>query len=396
MQSLVDSPPISWGLSGRAQAVYGWIAAFCAFAIPWSDMALLPYDVQFTRPLVALAVLSWLLSWRADSRVRRMGFPLWAMLFFLLLAPAHFLTADDPARTGRRLTSYLGLFLMALFFQQAIRTGRTYRLVLGCYIAGCSVSLGGLALNLLRGVTMGDGRYTAPSYDPNDLAGQVALSIPVAAYLGFRLKRGAIWFRLYLPIAVAGILLTASRAGLVVLALVCVYPAMGLLRKARRGKLGILTSVVVTGCAVYYLSPNISYHRLQTMYDEISRGDMNGRGAIWINGMRLFWEHPVLGIGAGAFAGSASGRFSSAAHNTYLEVLVEHGIAGFSGFLLIVLGLAVRAARFPPDERLLWWVVLGSWMVLVFTLSWENREYTWLMWGLCASFVAPSAKTHAT
>jgi O-antigen ligase len=355
-------------------------------------MVLLPYQVQFTRPLIALAILSLLFSWRADNAVRRVGFPTFGMMLFVLLVPGHFLTADDPERTGRRLLSYVGLFLMALFFQQTIRSWETYCSVLRSFIAGCCVTLGGLVWNLLTGVLQGDGRYSAPGFDPNDLAGQIALSIPIASYLAFNVASGAIWFRLYLPLAVVGVLLTASRAGLVVLLLASTYPALCLFRRTRRGKLGILIAALCTACAIYCLSTNISFHRLATMGEELSRGDMNGRGTVWNNGLQLFWDNPVFGIGAGGFAGSVSGNLRMAAHNTYLEVLVEHGVIGLLVFLAIVFGLLWRTRRFPPEERLLWRVIIGSWMVLVMTLSWENREYTWLIWTLCSSYVARRSK----
>jgi len=177
-----------------------------------------------------------------------------------------------------------------------------------------------------------------------------------------------------------------------ILVLVSIHPALCLIRRTKRGKLGILIAGACTAWAVYYVAPNISFHRLATMGEEIARGDMNGRGAIWNNAMNLFWENPVFGIGAGAFAGAVSGRFNTVAHNTYIGVLVEHGMVGLAIFLAIVIGLLVRTRRYPPDERLLWRVVIGSWMVLITSLSWENREFTWLIWGLCSSSVAPMAK----
>jgi O-antigen ligase len=380
--------PVQSGLSRRAETVYGWIAGILAFLIPWSDMLLLPYDVQFTRPLIALAVLSWLFSWRAGNVLRRVGFPTFGMMLFVLLVPAHFLTADDPERIGRRMLSYLGLFLMALFLQQTIRSWQTYCCVLRSFIAGCSVTLGGLVFNVLAGVQQGDGRYSAPGFDPNDLAGQIALSIPLASYLAFKVASGAIWFRLYLPVAVVGVLLTGSRAGLIILLLACTYPALCLLRRTKHSQLGIVIAVLCMACTIHYVSPKVSFHRFATIGEELSRGDLNGRGTVWKNGLQLFRENPVFGIGAGGFSGSVSGNLRIAAHNTYLEVLVEHGIVGLLVFLGIVFGLLWRTKKFPAEERMLWRVVIGAWMLLVMTLSWENREYTWLIWALCCSYVA--------
>lgn len=385
------------GTSGesRAGTVFAAMAGFYAFAVPWSDMLLLPYQVQFSRPLAIIAALCLLFSWRAGNTLRQPGFAVGAMALFITLVPLHLLTSSDPERTARRLLSYLGLFLMTLFIQQCVRTRKAHLSVLGYYIAGCCVLLANLGWNVFQGNVQGDGRYAASNVDPNDLAGQIALSIPVASYLAFTLHRRAIWFRLYLPLAVVGILLTASRAGLVAMIIALLYPLFFLARRMRRGKLPLLLAILLTAWAVNYLAPNISFHRLATLGDQISRGDMNGRGAVWANGLALYWDNPVFGLGAGGFSGAVGGGIRMAAHNTYLEVLVEHGAVGLSLFLAIVLGLLFRARRYPLEERLLWWTVLGAWMVLIVTLSWENREYTWLVWGLCLSFVPPQSRAAA-
>jgi O-antigen ligase len=377
--------------------VYGWIAGLYVFCVCWSDFFLLPYQVQFTRPLAVLGFATLLLSLRIDNRVRRIGFPIVAMLAFVMLVPAHFLTSEDTVRTGRRLLSYFGLFIMALFLQQAIRTFEAYRMVLGSFVAGCAVTLVGLAWNVMNGVAMGDGRYSAPGWDPNDLAGQIALSIPIASYLAFTRARSSICFRLYLPLAVVGILLTASRAGLVALLAAAVFPIFCLLRSTSlRVRIGVIVALILSAVAVYYAAPTIQFDRLSTIGDELSRRDLNGRGAIWNHGMQLFWANPVFGIGAGAFAGAVTGSVRTAAHNSYLEVLVEHGAIGLVLFLSIIAGLLVRAQRYPLDQRILWWVMLGSWGILAFTLSWENREITWVVWALCASFVPKPVKPAVT
>src|SRR5260221_8849669 len=76
------------GLSAQAKNLHAWWAGFFAFAIPWCDMLLLPYQVQFTRPLVILAILAWLFSSQAGARVRPLNHALYAMALFILVAPA--------------------------------------------------------------------------------------------------------------------------------------------------------------------------------------------------------------------------------------------------------------------------------------------------------------------
>ena len=390
------SPPQLAPVHARAahetRDVCAWSAAFLCFAIPWSDVFLLPYHVQFTRPLSVLALLVWMFSARIGNRARRMGGAILAMFLFVAFVPVNFLFTEDPERTSRRVLSYYGLFLLAIFLRQAVQSWQTYQFLLKALVAGCAVSLAGVTYSFLRGLDLGDGRYSAPRMDPNDLAGQLAFSIPVATYLLFRRTKGSMLLLAYLPLAVTGILLTASRAGMVVLALVVLYPLSALMRLSFRVRATVVVAVVASSLAVMSVAPGISFSRLRTTNDEINRLDMNGRGAILTAGMELFWQNPVLGVGAGAFSSAVNGGSRIAAHDTYLEVLVEHGALGLFLFAAVSLTLAAVVRSYAAEDRKMWFFVLAALTVMSFTLSWENREMTWLLWGLCASYVPPPAR----
>jgi O-antigen ligase len=94
--------------------------------------------------------------------------------------------------------------------------------------------------------------------------------------------------------------------------------------------------------------------------------------------------HPFLGVGAAGFRDSVSRALSEpiVAHNTFLSVLVEQGVIGFTLFcaLLGVLGLSVSAM--PSLPRRFWIVILGVWVVGVSSLTWELRKPTWFFFGL--------------
>lgn len=81
-----------------------------------------------------------------------------------------------------------------------------------------------------------------------------------------------------------------------------------------------------------------------------------------------------------------------AAHNALLGVAVEHGVVG----LLLILGtlgaLVRRVWKCDPRERRVWLILLAAWGVAAMSLSWENREMTWLLWGMCAAQPKPVRK----
>jgi O-antigen ligase len=387
-----DFTPVHARATHETRDVCAWTAAFLCFAIPWSDLFLLPLKVQFTRPLSVVAMLIWIVSARIGNRARPMGAAVFAMFLFVAFCPANFLITEDPERTSRRVLSYYGTFLLVLFLRQAVQSVETYQFLLKSLVAGCAVSLAGLAYNVLRGHEMGDGRYTAPHMDPNDLAAQLVFSITIATYLVFRRTKGSALLLAYIPFAVSGVLLTGSRAGLVIFGVCALYPLSALLRLKFRARCAVLVAIAASFVAVQAVAPDISFDRLRTTNEQITQLDMNGRGAIWTAGMEMFWQSPALGIGAGAFGSSVNVGTRVAAHNTYLEVLVEHGALGLLLFALISLTLLAVALTFAPEDRKMWLFLLSALAIMSATLSWENREMTWLIWGLCASYIRPAGE----
>jgi O-antigen ligase len=241
--------------------------------------------------------------------------------------------------------------------------------------------------NFINGTVLGDGRYTAPGFDPNDLAVTLVLGLPIAWYLAFT-SRTARWInRFYIPCVFAAALLTASRAGLVALAVSMAFPLLAIPKISWRARMSLVSLAMLCTGGVTYFWSDFSAGRLSTISDQLTIGDMNGRVDVWEQGLEIFKENPILGVGGGVFEAELARRRGSAvaAHNTYLGILVEHGLVGLFCFLGIILSLVVRSWQSPPLDRSLWIVVLVVWGVAVSTLSWENRELSWLLWGLCAA-----------
>ena len=364
-----------------------WLLWLLAFCIPWGDMVLLPGDIQASRLLTLVAFMVAIPQLIRSRRFRTPTSTELVMLVFVVWAAADVFWTLEPDRSVRRVLSYAQLSFNAWLFYQFVRGTEDYRRILQAYVLGSYVAFAGLIFNFVSGVAQGDGRYTAPGFDPNDLAATLALGIPIAWYLVFT-GGGARWLnRLYVPCALTAVLLTASRSGLVTLAVSMMFPLLAMPRISMRAKIAlVLVALFCAGSYFYFLS-DVSVRRLSTIVDQLSGGDMNGRVDIWQRGFDVFEENPILGVGGGAFGATVVGRSGAevAAHNTFLGVLVEHGLVGLLLFLGIISGLVRRSLRSPSLECRLWTVVLAAWIVALFSLSWENRELTWLLWGLCSA-----------
>ncbi|HUQ93353.1 MAG TPA: O-antigen ligase family protein [Bryobacteraceae bacterium] len=363
------------------------LVGILVFAIPWSDMIQLSYEVQASRVFTVVAAIATSLSLWRNRHIRPLQRPHVWMLLFVLWASASMTWTVEPEKSFRRTLSYYQLFLGAWVVHQCCGTAERYRKLLLAFVCGCYTGFAGLMVNFAAGVSQGDGRYTAPGFDPNDLAVTLVLGIPAAWYLSVRTSSFRWLNRMYIPCAIVAALLTASRGALVTLAVCLLFPLLSRPKASVRSVLsGIVLLLVSAGLVLTFWS-GISIRRLSTIGDQLNARDLNGRMEIWQRGMDAFMEHPLVGVGGGAFGGAVGARRSRelAAHNTMLGVAVEHGLVGLTLFMGVVFSLLRVAWRAPKSERKLWMVSLLAWIVAITTLSWENRELTWLMWGLCSA-----------
>lgn len=356
------------------------------FTVPWGDMVLLPYQVQFSRLITVLTVAAWLLSVCKKNLFRPPLFVHAVMFAFVAWAGMSVLWTANPEHSARRLLSYTQLFMDTWLVYQFASTQLQHQRLLQAFVLGAYAAIGGLGYNALSGKVQGDGRYTAPGFDPNDLAATLALGIPLAWYLALT-SRKRLWLnRLYLPCSITGVLLTASRSGFVVLALAMVFPLLTWPKVSARNKISLLALVLASAFGVFQFGESISFQRLSTITEQFSKGDLNGRVDIWQSGYAVFEKYSLMGVGAGAFSSSMEGNgIPVAAHNTFLEILVEHGPVGLLGFLTVVFCLFRKAWFSPMLESRMWTVLLVAWLAAVSVLSWGNREITWLLWGLCTA-----------
>lgn len=110
------------------------------------------------------------------------------------------------------------------------------------------------------------------------------------------------------------------------------------------------------------------------------RGPVEIRIGVYKAGWQMFLERPISGWGINQMPAELANRMTDYhlkafwVHNTYLEILVEHGISGLVLYGLIVLGLfrlgrkpsgaAPRSGSFLDDEfRKIWPLLLGVYLL---------------------------------
>src|SRR5256885_13759366 len=121
-----------------------------------------------------------------------------------------------------------------------------------------------------------------------------------------------------------------------------------------RTKVALYALSAATLFAATQFVPETALERLQTIRADVGAGHFGGRGAIWMAGLEVAQEHPVAGVGAGAYGAAVEPTlfFGWGAHSVPLAILVENGIVG----LLLLLGavaagtISLRHSRPPPTR----------------------------------------------
>ena len=364
------------------------------FAIPWEDAITIPGFGTGLRMIGMIAAGLGVLAVIEKGRVRSLAPGHFLLALFITAAAFSYLWSLDPEATLIQTYTYIQLLMMVwLIWEFAARFEDQVRLM-QAYILGTLVSGTDTVYEFLTHHESVYQRYAGTKLDANDLGLMMALSIPLSYWLLLRSRGSMAWVhRLQLVLAGLTVMLTASRgATLATIAALAIVPLThGRLTVPQ--KFAALLSLALLGSAVVLFVPDTSLERLATLPSEISLGTLNSRTIIWSAGWKIFHEHPLVGIGANVFRLMVSRilaepiRLEKAspappAHNTFLSVLVEQGLVGFTVFcaLLGCLGLSVRAM--PVASRQLWAVCSAVWVVGVSGLTWEMRKPTWFFFGL--------------
>lgn len=347
-----------------------------AWTVPF--VAFLAYIVAITTyrlPIGNVAMIAGLVGLAIQRQPRRVPVLLAWFAALILWCAVGYVTTAYPEQTWTGLVDLAKLWAVVLVGANALRTRAQARLYMVAFL-GC------FALYPLRGAMFNYFFYHSTVFgraiwnyvysNPNDLAALALLQLSMAAALFATEGRG--WVRraaqagiVLLPLLV---LMTQSRGAfiaLLVFALACVIGQWQRFRTVlaphRRRRLVIGAIAVVS--AVVFFAPDGVWERVAglrhlttpSQLDEVDQeGSARQRFEIWRVAAKIIREHPLTGIGIGAyplahqryargeeFEPTAAGRRDT--HSTILNLLAEAGVTGLLAFLGLVLTTVVGADR---------------------------------------------------
>ena len=194
-------------------------------------------------------------------------------------------------------------------------------------------------VNMIRGGTRVMGSVGGIMQNPNDMALNMVVFLPLAAFLAMYgtsvLKR--------LIAAGCGVLMmgaivaTGSRGGFLGFAVMLVVLAVF---TARKRPAFVVAGALLVVCALPF-APSSYWQRIASITDE-SKDDVQSsqaRKTLMGESFDAFLQNPLTGVGAGQFKDwNPDGRTEAwhEAHNVWLQVAAELGIFGVAAFLFLV------------------------------------------------------------
>ena len=190
--------------------------------------------------------------------------------------------------------------------------------------------------------------FFGPYVNRNHYAGLMEMLAPIPLAFCFQREMDfwrKIMFALFSIVMGTTIFLCGSRSGMIAFNVELVFFAILLSGSVgwRRTLPGIVVfSLLVAGCLIW-LDQGNALSRIGTLQHPFEQGEVTASGvriAVLRDGLRMFRQHPFLGWGLGAFPdlypqfrSFYTDFFINEAHNDYLQVLVETGIAGFAAIV---------------------------------------------------------------
>ncbi len=366
-----------------------WLVLVMVFTLPWENELDVPGIGRVSKVVGLLVAVTWVAAVVSSRQIREpRPVHVWALLFVLWNACTLMWTVDGPATQARVLT-YAQLLGLVLVLWDTVTTDSEVRAVLAAYLAGCYVSvaslLGGYAVH--GAASEVHGRVTVGNFHPNDLGMILALGVPVVGYL-LHAAPACRWqvvrtvaLVAYVPLAGFGVLITGSRAGLAAMLPGLVFLGYLVGRRRPGVALGSLVALILVAVAALPFAPERATSRLAGTGAALESGDLNERTEVWGEALRIIADHPVFGVGGGAFKAAAVG-VNKVGHNFVLALLAEVGVIGFTLFATMLVTALLSLRRIGPPLRGMWIAIFTSWLFAALLHNWEYRKQTWLFIGL--------------
>ena len=359
------------------------------FSVPWEYSADLGAPWGNVSRLAGLVLLLAAIPAALQSgRMRMPGAMQWLVLALYLWFCCTFFWSIDQVVTLAKARAYFQEMIIVFLVWEFTGTALELRVLLRAFLAGSWV----LAILTLADFRSPDSlaavqfRFAAYGQDPNDVARFLDLGFPFAALLA---GAESPWSdRLlglgYLPLGIAGVLLTASRGGFLAAAVALAGCALLLSRENPKALVAGFFALPPLAAGLWITIPRETFARLATIPEQLRSGDLNQRLNIWTAGWQAFVHAPMLGSGAGTFVAAARLAANDTAHNTALSIAVGGGLVGLLLASAILLSAVKMLLQTPGPVRMVFLLVLLVWIVTSLVGTVEENRVTWLLFAMSA------------
>jgi O-antigen ligase len=310
----------------------GYIFSITTYRVPIGDISVV---------VALIGLLTMKEPIRVPGLLKGLGiFLLWALIGYAL--------SNYPSLVFDRLNVMVKLWLIALVASNALRTRQQLRFFIFFWLACYALYpvRGALFNYYLYGEKLaGRAIWNYIFINPNDLAAYCILQLSMALGLNALEKKGPVQLgtRLGLVVLPLLILLTKSRGAFLGFAVFLLFALWGQRRRGRA--IGV---TVVVAAALIFVAPDNVLDRVFALKKieetgDVAAADEEGSAAqryeIWKVSRQIIREHPVAGVGLGAYPAehqlmarrpqfdpTAWGRRDN--HSTYLNVTAETGLIG--------------------------------------------------------------------
>ena len=374
--------------------------------------------VTISRVIAPIALLVVLLAASRRESAIRWAPPLgWAIAYSVWALASGVWTVSTPGTIHLLASLGISLVFMLAFASLLSTKEQLDRLLTILAVVSLTIAVFSIAAFIGRPLlgfgVLQEGRVQGGTGDPSFFAAAQLIALPLilvqAANARDRVRLA--FFSVAAIVNIASVLSTVSRGGTIslvgVMLLLLILPARAIFRSRAQKTLVIVA--LVAGSAVFFthysrdLSP-----RLDTIFSRSQDKTGSGRLAIWPAAWATFTEHPVAGVGYGAFVDISVDRVYDTpnsniqgfnvhpeeVHNVYLGTATELGIIGLTLFLGLLLSTALALRRTARRARKLGEdyvasvanaliVGLAGWAIGSCFIETETSRPPWIVIGIC-------------
>jgi O-antigen ligase len=364
-----------------------WLSLGLIFSIPWENAISFEEIGTLTRGIGIAAFVSWAISIVIDRHFRSLQVFHCISFFYIYWNILSFYWSIGINESVNQILTLIQLGAMAWMLIDLYSTSEKLRLALEAYILGAYITIFSSIGNFVEDKaisTYEQGRFTGAGINAVELTIILSIALVCSWYLATTSDGNTIFKKLliianfcFCPLAVLCILLTGSRTAVFSLAPALLFIAFSVVNLKFVYKAIIAACTVAILLFIISLIPDDTAERLLSIGESVNNYDMGGRGELWHKSTAIFLEHPIIGVGCGALRNEE--LLGEVAHNTFLSVMAELGLIGFSIFVAMLAVVGHKAVLELKRRIGIWFIVLAIWTIGCMSLSWELTKTTWLI-----------------